>query len=229
LAQAGIPNALADPILELHGTGSFPTLTNDNWRDDPSASSVEGNGLAPFFEEEAAMQVNGLPAGPYTVVVRGKNNASGVALVEIYAVSFTGPLPLANISTRADVGTEGNIVIAGFILGGTDIFGHPLTGAGRVVVRGIGPRLASFGVENPLEDPKLELRDSNGGLLMANNNWLDDPAQAAELTARNLAPISPLEAGLVATLPPGLYTALLSGVNEGTGVGLVEVYDVGGP
>ncbi|HEX7515714.1 MAG TPA: hypothetical protein VF345_00350 [Chthoniobacterales bacterium] len=225
LAQVGVPNALADPVLELHGPDGFLTLTNDNWRDDGSADTVENLGLAPFYEEESAMYINLLSRGNYTVVVRGKDNTSGVALVEVYSVGFGN---LANISTRAVVGTGDDIVIAGFILGGyTGI--NPNTGADRVVVRGIGPRLASFGVENALADPTLELRDGNGALLIANNDWRDDPVQAAELTAAHLAPISPLEAGIAATLPPGLYTALLAGLNNGTGTGLVEVYDLGAP
>jgi hypothetical protein len=75
----------------------------------------------------------------------------------------------------------------------------------------------------------VELRDNNGVLVAANNNWQDDPAQAAELIAAGLAPTDPLESGLVTTLSPGLYTALLAGVNNGAGVGVVEVYDRGGP
>ena len=95
-------------------------------------------------------------------------------------------------------------------------------------MRGIGPSLTAAGVPNALADPTLELRDGNGALLVSNNDWQDDPAQAAELTAAGLAPTNPLESGIAATLPPGLYTALLAGLNNGTGVGLVEVYDRGG-
>ncbi len=106
--------------------------------------------------------------------------------------------------------TADNIVIAGFILGGNS--GHD-----RIVVRGIGPSLTPFGVPNALANPTLELRDDNGALLVSNNDWQDDPAQAAELTAAGLAPTNPLESAIAATLPPGLYTALLAGVNNGTG------------
>jgi hypothetical protein len=113
-------------------------------------------------------------------------------------------------------------VIAGFILG---------SGAGedRVVVRGMGPSLSQFGISNPLQDPTLELRDQNGTLLRSNNDWADDPAQAAEITAAGFAPTNGKEAAIAASLPPGLYTALLAGLNDGTGVGLVEVYDRGAP
>ena len=99
----------------------------------------------------------------------------------------------------------------------------------RIVARGIGPSLTASGVPNALANPNLELRDSNGALVMANNDWQDSPAQAAELTAANLAPTNQLESALAATLPPGAYTALLSGRNNTTGIGLVEVYDRGAP
>ena len=143
-------------------------------------------------------------------------------MIEIYDLSQAVLAKLANISTRAFVGTNENIVIAGFILGGHN-------GNDRIVVRGIGPSLTALGVANALANPTLELRDSNGALLVANNDWQDNPAQAAELTAAGLAPTNNLESGIAATLPPGLYTALLAGLNNGTGIGLVEVYDRGAP
>jgi hypothetical protein len=143
-----------------------------------------------------------------------------VGLVEIYDLSQAVPARLANISTRALVGTGDNIVIAGFTLGGNN-------GDDRVVVRGLGPSLTSWGISNALTDPTLELRDGNAALLASNNNWQDNPAQAAELTAAGLAPTNPSESAIAATLPPGLYTALLAGLNNGAGVGLVEIYDRG--
>ena len=96
-------------------------------------------------------------------------------------------------------------------------------------MRGIGPSLTGFGVPDALADPTLELRNSNGALLSANNDWQDDPTQAAIITAAGLAPTNPLESGIAATLPPGQYTALLAGLNNGTGVGLVEVYNLAQP
>jgi hypothetical protein len=143
-------------------------------------------------------------------------------LIEVYDLSQAVLAKLANISTRAFVGTGNDIVIAGFILGNNS--GHD-----RIVLRGIGPSLTALGVANALANPTLELRDSNGALLVANNDWQDDPAQAAELTAAGLAPTNALESGIAALLPPGLYTALLAGLNNGSGVGLVEVYDRGAP
>jgi hypothetical protein len=222
LTQFGVPNVLADPVLELHGPGAFVTITNDNWRDDPAQeAAILATGIPPSNNLESAIDAT-LTPGAYTAVVRGKNNTSGVALVEVYDLNQSAASKLANISTRGFVSTGDDIVIAGFILasgGGDD----------RIVVRGLGPSLTAAGVSNVLADPTLELRDSNGALLIANNDWQDNPAQAAELTGAGLAPTNQLESGIAMTLPPGLYTALLAGLNNGTGIGLVEVYDRGGP
>ena len=222
LTQFGVPDPLADTVLELHGPGAFVTITNDNWRDDPAQEvAILATGLAPTNNLESAIDTTVNP-GAYTAVLRGKNNTSGVALIEVYDLSPVVPAKLANISTRAFVSTGDNIVIAGFVLGGN-------SGNDRIVARGIGPSLTAVGVTNALPDPTLELRDSNGALLLANNNWQDDPAQAAELTAAGLAPANPLESGIAATLPPGTYTALLAGVGSSAGIGVVEVYDRGAP
>ena len=218
----GVPNALADPVLELHGPAGFATITDDNWMDDPvQKAAILATGIPPTNNLESAIDAT-LNPGAYTAVVRGKNNTSGVALVEVYDLSPAVLAKLANISTRAFVSTGDDIVIAGFILGN-----H--SGSDRIVVRGIGPSLTALGVPNALANPTLELRDSNGAVLAANNDWQDNPAQAAELTAAGLAPTNPLESGIAATLPPGPYTALLSGVSNGTGIGVVEVYDRGAP
>jgi hypothetical protein len=218
----GVPGVLADPVLELHRPGGLPTITNDNWRDDPvQEAAIIATGLAPTNNLESAIDTT-LNPGAYTGIVRGKNNTSGVALIEVYDLSPAVAAKLANISTRAFIGTGNDIVIAGFILGNS-------SGMDAVVVRGIGPSLTPLGVANALANPTLELRDANGALLISNNDWQDDPVQAALLTAAGLAPSNPLESGIAIALSPGAYTALLGGQNNGTGVGLVEVYDRGLP
>jgi Calx-beta domain len=222
LAQFGIPNVLADPVLELHGQGAFATMTNDNWRDDPvQEAAIVATGIPPANNFESAIDAT-LSPGAYTAVVSGKDNTSGVSLVEVYDLDQSAAAKLGNMSTRALVNTGNDIVIAGFILGG-----H--SGDDRVVVRGIGPSLTQLGVPDALANPTLELRDSNGMLLVADDDWQDNPAQAAELIGAGLAPAHQSESGIATTLPPGLYTALLAGLNNGTGVGLVEVYDRGQP
>jgi hypothetical protein len=218
LTGSGIPGALADPVLELHGPGAFVTITNDNWRDTQEAE-IQATGIPPTNNLESAIDAT-LAPGNYTAIVKGKNNTSGVALVEVYDLQQSVG-KLANISTRAFVGTGSDIVIAGFILGNNG-------GNDRIAVRGLGPSLTAAGLSNVLADPVLELRDSNGVLHASNNDWQDNPAQAAELTAAGLAPTNDLESGIASTLPPGAYTALLAGLNNGTGIGLVEVYDRGG-
>jgi hypothetical protein len=220
LTDSGVPNALADPVLELHGPGTFVTTTNNNWRDDPVQEAlIKATGVPPTNDLESAIEAR-LAPGAYTAIVRGNGNTSGVGLVEVYDLNSGVFSRLANLSTRAFVATDDNIVIVGFVLGGSSSYGS-------VVLRGLGPSLAALGVPDALGNPTLELRDSNGALLVEDNDWQDDPAQAAELTAAGLAPTNQFESGLAATLPPGRYTALLAGLNNGTGVGLVEVYDVG--
>ena len=221
LTQFGVPNALADPVLELHGPGTFVTITDDNWRDDPvQEAAIIADGIPPSNDLESAIDAT-LAPGAYTAIIRGNLNTSGVALVEVYDLNQSVASKLANISTRAFVSTGDNIVIAGFTLGGN-------SGNDRIVVRGLGPSLTAAGVPNALANPVLELRDMNGTLLISDNDWQDNPAQAAELTAAGLAPTNNLESGIATTLPPGLYTALLAELNNGTGIGLVEVYDRGG-
>jgi hypothetical protein len=216
---------LADPVLELHGPGAFVTVTDDNWRDDPVQEAlIIASGIPPHNDLESAIDAI-LNPGAYTAIVSGKNNTSGVGLVEVYDLNQAVPAKLANISTRAFVSTGSDIVIAGFILGGNP----PQAGNDRIAVRGIGPSLTALGVPNALADPVLELRDGNGTLLVSNNDWHDNPVQASELIAAGLALTNDLESGIATTLPPGTYTALLAGLSDGTGVGLVEVYDLGAP
>ena len=121
---------------------------------------------------------------------------------------------LRNISTRAFVGTGSDIMIAGFILGSL------AGGSDTIVVRGIGPSLAQFGVPGALADPTLELRNGEGTVISLNDNWQDDAEQAAFITGAGLAPTDPLESALAVTVGRGAYTALLAGNNNGTGVGL---------
>lgn len=222
LTQFGFSAAevLPDPTLELHGPGAFVTVKNNNWRDTQEAQ-IQADGIPPSNDLESAIDAT-LGPGNYTALLADKNGAPGVGVVEVYDLDTAAASKLANISTRAFVSTGGNVVIAGFILG---------NGAGddRVVVRGLGPSLSDFGVPNALANPTLELRDNNGTLVRADDDWQDDLAQAAEITAAGLAPSNTKESAIAATLPPGLYTAILAGLNNGTGVGLVEVYDRGGP
>jgi hypothetical protein len=220
LTRYGIADVLADPVLELHGPSGFTTITNDNWRE-TQENAIQNTGIPPTNDLESAIVVT-LDPGAYTAIVRGKNNTSGVALIEVYDLNQGAASKLANLSTRAFISTGSDIAIAGFTLSDGNA-------SDRVFVRGIGPSLApgGFPASAVLADPTLELRDANGVLLISNNDWQDNPAQAAIITAAGLAPANNREAGIAATLPPGVYTALLAGLNDGTGIGVVEVYDRG--
>jgi hypothetical protein len=219
LAQLGIPDFLADPTLELHDSSSGALVRqNDNWQDDPSqASQLTALGLALQNPKESGI-VASLSPSSYTAILAGKGGGTGVGLVEIYDTDAGANSQLANISTRGFVQAGDNVMIGGFILGGANNT--------HVAVRGIGPSLAQFGLSPVLADPTLELHDSNGALLVSNDNWQDDPISASRLTALGLAPANAAESGIIVSFFPGAFTAILAGKNGGTGIGLVEIYNV---
>ena len=167
LTNFGIPGALADPTLELHGPGAFVTITNNNWRD-TQETEIEATGLAPSNNLESAI-VAMLPPGAYTAVVRGNNGGTGVGLVEAYDLAPAADAQLANISTRGFVDSGDNVMIGGFILGNG-------SANARVLIRAIGPSLTAFGVPNALADPTLELHNNNGDIIAANDDWRGHPA-----------------------------------------------------
>ncbi len=153
------------------------------------------------------------------------DNTTGVALAEAYDLSPDTSSILGNISTRAFVQTGDNVMIGGFIVEGVQ--------SKRVIIRAIGPELSQYGVPNPLADPTLELHDSTGALMASNDNWMTTvfggiitSDQVHDITDSGHAPTDPRESAIIATLPPGNHTAIVRGVNNTTGVGLVEVYDL---
>jgi hypothetical protein len=207
-----VPGALADPVIEVHGSSGELFATNDNWRDGFYATQVAST-LPPANDLESALW-GILDPGAYTVVVRGNNDATGIGLFEVYDLDPTVDSKLANISTRGFVETGDNVMI-----GGTIITGSAPT---RVLLRAIGPSLTNFGVPNALQDPTLELHDGNGALMASNDNWRSD--QEAEIIATGIAPSNDLESAIVRNLMPGNYTAIVRGMNNTTGVALVEAY-----
>lgn len=212
LTEAGLSGVLQDPTLELHGSVS---LSNDNWKE-TQQSQIVATGIPPSNAAESAI-VATLAPGQYTAILAGKNGTTGIGLVEVYDLNPAAASKLANVSTRGFVATGNQVMIGGFIIGGRS------TDTTKVIVRAIGPTLP---VCNRLADPTLELHDSNGALVRANDNWQDDPTQAAQVQAIGLALDNPLESALAATLPPGTYTAVVAGKAAGTGAALIEVYNV---
>lgn len=213
----GITGVLLDPVLELRNPTSS-VMMNDDWIDSPDRSQFEGGPLQPTDDRES-VALGTLAAGSYTALLTGKNNTSGVGVVEIYDTGPTADAVLANMSTRGFIQTGENVMIGGFILGGG-------TNNARIALRGVGPSLAQFGLNPVLEDPTLELRDANGAVLVANDNWIDDPASAASLTANGLGLGDMKESGIFIALPPGQFTAILAGKNGGIGIGLIEIYNL---
>jgi N-acetylneuraminic acid mutarotase len=215
-----VPGALADPVIEVHGSAGELLATNDNWKDATTRQQISDSGLAPANDSESALW-GVINPGAYTVVLAGKNGGTGVGLVEVYDLDRTSDSELANISTRAFVDTGDNVMIGGLIVGG----GAP-TGAVRAIVRALGPAIP---VPGALNDPTLELHDTSGTAIAFNDNWKTRPdgsSQQAEIEATALAPSNDLESALVQTLPPGSYTAIVRGTNNTTGVGLVETYNL---
>jgi hypothetical protein len=224
LADNNIDEPLADPVLELYGPDGSLITTNDNWKDTQKAA-IEASHLQPANDSESAIVATLMP-NSYTAVVRGKANADnpqgteGVALAEIYDLDPANDSTLANISTRGFVQTDENVMIGGFMLGGN-------TGTSDVIIRALGPSLSDSGISgNTLADPTLELRDSNGTLVRSNDNWQEDAAQIAKITAHGVAPEDPSEAAIAVSLAPGDYTAIIAGKEGGSGVGLIEVYNL---
>jgi hypothetical protein len=210
-----VPGVLADPTLQLFDSGGHPFWFNDNWKDTQQAQ-IQSTGLAaPNDLESAILQT--LEPGNYTAVLSGKNGTTGVGLVEVYDTNPGGSAELTNVSTRGFVGTGNDVLIAGFVTDGGN-------GSTQVVVRGLGPTLAQpqFGVSGALADPWVTLVDSNGNVVYTNNNWKN--TQQAAIQATGKAPPNELESALIVTVAPGNYTAILSGIDFGTGIGLLEIY-----
>jgi hypothetical protein len=219
LTGFGISDALADPILELRDNNGVLLVRNDNWQDNSAqALELRALGLAPQHPNESGIVAILQPGTSYTAILAGKNSGSGTGLVEVYDLNQGASAQLGNISTRGFVQTGAKVMIGGFILGGGN--------GSAVAIRAIGPSLSQSGLSNLLADPVLELRDSNGALLVSNDNWQDDPATAGQLTAHGLAPHNSLESGMFTSLPSGAFTAILAGKDGGTGIGLVEIYNV---
>lgn len=224
LARFGVTGALGDPVLTLFRE-STQTAQNDDWNGGFDFASVGAFALAGDTPRDAALHLPALAPASYTIQITGKNNATGLALAEIYDATpdanFTVTTPrLVNVSARTQVGTGENVLIAGVVVAGT----QPM----RVLVRAVGPTLGQFGVMGTLTDPKLEIyRD--GAKVAENDNWggtAELKAAFGAVAAFDFSGDNSRDAALIATLAPGSYTAQVTGVGGSTGVALVEVYEL---
>lgn len=217
LTNAGIAMPLQDPILELRNSNGALVADNDDWQQGPDRQAIIDSGLPPSDARESAL-IATLPANgsSYTAVVRPARGSSGIGLVELYDLdSSESSARLANISSRGNVLDGDKAMISGFIVGGLASMG-PV----KVVVRGIGPTIPLPGT---LQDPTLELHDGSG-VVSANDDWKQ--IQRSDLEASGLPPTDDRESAVLRWVSPAPYTAILRGKNNGTGIGLLEIYDV---
>ena len=154
----------------------------------------------------------------YTAILKGVSGGIGIGLVEIYDLDLSADSFLGNVSTRGFVGVDDDVLIGGFIVAGDE------ASLSQILIRAIGPSLGSKGVGDPLANPELELHDQNGALTASNDNWKD--TQQSEIEATGLAPTDDRESAILQPLADGPYTAIVRGVDNTTGVGLVEVYNL---
>ena len=227
LSSLGVSGALPDPELQLF-SGTNSLATNNGWAGSAQIASTAA-AVGAFTWSSATSPDSALlvspAAGAYTAQISGAASDTGVSLVEVYdataAGSYTPTSPrLVNISARVQVGTGGNILIAGFVIGGST--------ARTVLVRASGPALVPFGVSGTLPDPRLQLY-SGATLLASNSGWGGDAqvsSTASSVGAFGWANATSADSALLLTLPPGAYTAQVAGASGDTGVALVELYEV---
>jgi hypothetical protein len=234
LASFGVPGTLPDPALSLY-QGTNVVASNTGWGSGGNASTItaEDTAVGAFTltntaSKDSALYIQNLATNSYTAQIAGASGDTGVALAEVYDATPTGTYTSAspriiNISARVQVGTGGNILIAGFVIGGST--------SKTVLIRASGPALGVFGVPGTLADPQLTLY-SGSTALASNSGWGGGTAisnTAAAVGAFAWSNPSSLDSALLVTLPPGGYTVQVAGAAgtaTDTGVALVEVYDV---
>ncbi len=231
LSQFGVEGALSDPVLSLFDQAGQKIASNDDWITTlidgtiitgDQFDEIQNNGFAPASALESVI-IATLSPGNYTVQLRGYNDATGVALVEVYGLPQNSPTTLSNLSTRALVQTGNDVMIGGFII---------VAQSQTVVIRALGRTLSRFGVQGVLDNPQLLLFDEGGQLIARNDDWQTTVVDGTIITGDQVnlikslgfAPLSVIESVIVATLPPGNYTAQLQGAANTTGVALVELY-----
>jgi hypothetical protein len=207
-----LPGKMSDPTLELHDSSGALIASNNNWGQSANSQEIANSGVAPSNPSEPAILMS-LAPGSYTAVLAGANQSTGTAVVEVYDLDASADSKLANISTRALVQTDDNVLIGGLIVIGQS--------AADVIVRAIGPSLPVAGA---MADPTLELRDANGSMMASNDNWRT--TQQAAIIETGAAPTRDAEAAIVISFSPGSYTAIVRGANGTTGVAMVEVYQL---
>ncbi|HTE91513.1 MAG TPA: heme-binding protein [Terriglobales bacterium] len=216
LAAFGLTGTLQDPVLDLRTQAGTNITVNDNWALAVNAAQIPAN-LRPADPRESAI-LTSLAPGSYTAIESGKSGATGKGLLEVYDVDSVASSQLANISTRGFAGTGNDVMIGGSIIRG---------GASPVLVRALGPSLAPFGVVDVLTNPAIELREPNGTLVAANDNWRQ--TQQTDIQSTGLQPANDAEAAIFTILPSGAFTVIVRGANGTSGIALLEIYNLESP
>jgi kumamolisin len=246
LAGFQVAGALAQPTLEVYDNTMTLIASNTGWSNAPVAGSstvkasfrqatatdLSSVGAFPLVAGSAdCAMVLTLPSGSYSAQVSGVGSSSGVVLAEVYDLDMNPSQALTNISARCFVGTNTDVAISGLVIEGSQ--------SARFLLRGIGPALAGFGLQNTVAQTSIALEDSGGTLIASNTGW-GNPlvagtskvaasyrlATGADMTSAGAFTLTPgsLDSAMVVTLPPGTYTVLLSGAGSSTGTGLAEIY-----
>jgi hypothetical protein len=223
LIPFGVPNPIGDPVMQLF-SGSTVIDNNDDWVDASNSSTISSRGtalgaFAPSSILEAIL-LRSVAAGPYTVQVVDFQGRSGEVVIEAYDAQDTAGR-LSNLSTRTQVGGAAGILTAGFVISGS--------GNMTLLIRGIGPTLAGFGVPNHVGDPRIQVLNSNSFVLASNDDWNSSDAQAKRDAATAVGAFAlqenSFDAALLISLPAGSYTAQVIG-SGASGDGVVEIYEV---
>jgi sugar lactone lactonase YvrE len=228
LAQFNVSGLLPSPVLTVFDNTGAQIAQNTGWTTATNSALLASTAAQvhafafPAGSADSAVLITVGP-GAYTAQVAGTGKTTGVALAEVYEVATTGNARLINIATRAQVGTGGNILIPGFVIGGT--------GTEQLLLRGDGPSLTQFNVTGVLANPSLTVFDSAGNQIATNTDWETamNPAQITAIAAQVHAfafAAGSFDSALIETLNPGAYTMELSGVNGTVGVALAEVYEI---
>jgi kumamolisin len=251
LSAFGVTGTLSQPILGVYNNASALIASNAGWGNAPIAGSVNVGvayrqataadmssvGAFPLTPGSAdCAMVMTLPAGSYSAQVSGIGATTGVALAEVYDLDTGSPETLANISARCFVGTGSSVAISGMVIGGSQ--------SAQLLIRGIGPALAGFGLSGTVSQPSIALLDKGGTLIVSDTGWgnplvvgtssvaasyrLATASDMSSVGAFGLTPGS-LDSAMVVTLPPGTYTVELSGAGSSTGTGLAEIYQLKSP
>jgi len=218
LIPFGVTGTLADPKLDLF-RGSNRIAENDNWRDEDRSTFQALGAFELSSNSRDAALIIALSPDSYTVQLSTASSSPGLALVELYDMGDgSDGARLSNVSARSTIASGNDVLIAGFNVAGE--------GLRTLLIRAIGPGLSPFDVPGILANPRLQLYGNDQRLIAENDNWDSAITPVFERVGAFALPTGSHDAALLITLPPGSYTAQVSGVGNSTGVALIEVYDV---